>query len=208
MHSINNHIMTTKCPIDMKQTALEREFHKFSLYVSLSPPPKKKTCFWPLPSSAVKHICAKLSSFNLFPKSWQSLEKKFLAAVFQKILDQIMQWNFIHEDVNTGRTEQNRNKNKKPVLVVHCSSLVIYYYIFIGMALIVDSETCMYKSMVLLSLQADRSSVFESGVVKSYHHDHMSYLYFLKICLKYFKNKPVKGFSSSTSKISAERNKL
>ena len=31
MRSINNHIMRTKCPNGMKQTALEREFLKFSL---------------------------------------------------------------------------------------------------------------------------------------------------------------------------------
>ena len=28
MQSINNHIMRTECAIDMKQTALEREYHK------------------------------------------------------------------------------------------------------------------------------------------------------------------------------------
>ena len=31
MQSINNHIMRTECPIDMKQTTLEREFHTLSL---------------------------------------------------------------------------------------------------------------------------------------------------------------------------------
>ena len=30
--SINNHTMKTECPIDMKQTALEREFHKLPFY--------------------------------------------------------------------------------------------------------------------------------------------------------------------------------
>ena len=32
MQSIDNHIMRTECPTDMKQTALERQFHKFILY--------------------------------------------------------------------------------------------------------------------------------------------------------------------------------
>ena len=32
MQSINNHIMRTKCPIDMKQTALESKFHKLLIY--------------------------------------------------------------------------------------------------------------------------------------------------------------------------------
>ena len=32
MRSINNYIMRTECPIDMKQKALESEFHKLSLY--------------------------------------------------------------------------------------------------------------------------------------------------------------------------------
>ena len=32
MQSIHNHIMRIKCPIDMKQKVLEREFCKLSLY--------------------------------------------------------------------------------------------------------------------------------------------------------------------------------
>ena len=32
MQSINNFIIRTKCPIDMKQTAFEKEFHKLSIY--------------------------------------------------------------------------------------------------------------------------------------------------------------------------------
>ena len=34
LHSIKNHIMRTKCPIDMKQMALEREFHKLPILAS------------------------------------------------------------------------------------------------------------------------------------------------------------------------------
>ena len=32
MGNINYNIMRIKCPIDMKQTALERKFHKLSLH--------------------------------------------------------------------------------------------------------------------------------------------------------------------------------
>ena len=35
MQIINNHVMRTKCPIDMKQMTLEREFHKLSLYAKI-----------------------------------------------------------------------------------------------------------------------------------------------------------------------------
>ena len=41
MQSINNHILKTGCPIDMKQATLEREFHKLLFYAKML----SSTCF-------------------------------------------------------------------------------------------------------------------------------------------------------------------
>ena len=40
------HIMTTKCPVDMKQMALQREFHNLWLYAKKLKKKKKKKRRW------------------------------------------------------------------------------------------------------------------------------------------------------------------
>ena len=61
MQSINNHIMRTKWPIDMKEKALEREFHKPSIYAKTNKP-DFDVCPIPPGLAMPLHICDTLEN--------------------------------------------------------------------------------------------------------------------------------------------------